>query len=165
MTCAAHDAMQVSNEKMVIDLSRAEEAALAGRKRKRDIKESKEEKEIREKAIRARTERYKKNPDRGRDVPEVTVQASAPAFEPAAASAPTTAAAGVPEQGSEPAQAAAAAVLAAAAVIASEGTDAAHEQSDWDGKAFQVLALPRAETRGHTGYLTFARRLVSPIEA
>ena len=41
MTCAEYDAIQVSNEKMVIDMLRAEEAALAGRKRKRDIKESK----------------------------------------------------------------------------------------------------------------------------
>ena len=36
------------------------------------------------------------------------------------------------------------------------------EQQEGDGKEFRVLALPTAEARGHTGYLTFARRLIVP---
>ena len=36
-------------------------------------------------------------------------------------------------------------------------------QQEGDGKEFRVLALPTAEARGHTGYLTFARRLIDPV--
>ena len=36
--------------------------------------------------------------------------------------------------------------------------------SESDGKSTFIAAYPTAETRGHTGYLTFARKLVSPIQ-
>lgn len=112
--------LQASYEKMVTDLSRAEEATLESRKRKREGG-----------AGQRRGAKQQKLPDVKEEAPGAPEQASA--------SAPATAAP-VPKE-------------------------AAAEQQEGDGKAFQVLALPSAEARGHTGYLTFARRLVVPPDA
>ena len=114
-----HSAPQVSNEKVVVDLARAEEALLQSRKRKRSGK------------------------DGGGGGPKSRKQSTGTGSEQAApeagegASAPTAPGA-VPEQ--RPA-----------------------EQQEGDGKEFRVLALPMADARGHTGYLTFARRLIDPV--
>ena len=55
-----------------------------------------------------------------------------------------------------------ASALTASGVAPEQGLAARQEG---DGKEFQVLALPTAEARGHTGYLTFARRLIDPVLA
>lgn len=159
-------AVQVSNEKMVLDLSRAEEAMLESRKRKRL---SKDTKESRGKAVRAKTNGNM----RGR---EAAHQSQPPRAD--ALSGPETqgdhvtspnagsSASEMPEQASEPPAStlAAAGAAPAASALAKESAPQADmpavEQRSGDGKAFQVLALPSAEARGHTGYLTFARRLV-----
>ena len=146
----------------MVDLARAEEATLEGRKRKRDSKEASE------KAIRTKTKWHKKNPNGGQYVPP-NVPDQAAARTDAGKSAPVP---GVPEQASAPTSAAAscseqpppAPAAAAAAVAAPAQKEGALEERKGDGREFQVLALPSADTRGHTGYLTFARRLVDPLE-
>ena len=161
--------MQVSNEKMVVDLSRAEEATLESRKRKRQTKETKDS---RGRAVRAKTN----GAMRGRDAAQ---QSQTPRADPLPGSeskdqhmgspAADSVAPEAPEQAPEPASAADAAPAAASAATAEAGAPevkavAAAEQRSGDGKVFQVLALPTADARGHTGYLTFARRLVEFIE-
>ncbi|CAL5220318.1 g2307 [Coccomyxa viridis] len=160
---------EVSNEKMVIDLSRAEEATLESRKRKRQTKETKDS---RGRAVRAKTN----GAMRGRDAAQ---QSQTPRADPLPGSeskdqhmgspAADSVAPEAPEQAPEPASAAGAAPAAASAATAEAGAPevkavAAAEQRSGDGKVFQVLALPTADARGHTGYLTFARRLVEFIE-
>ena len=114
-----HGAPQVSNEKMVVDLARAEEALLHARKRKRSGKDGG--------SGGPKGRKQQTGADNEQAAPEAGEGASAPAALGAA-----------PEQ--RPAA-----------------------QQEGDGKEFQVLALPTAEARGHTGYLTFARRLIDPV--
>ena len=153
---AARNAVQVSNEKMVIDLPRAEEAMLESRKRKRQTKETKE----RGKAVRAKTNGAMS----GRAPPQTPRADAMPGSEsqeqPMTGLKAERSAPNHPEEASKPATGAA----SAAASIAPEVAAVTAEQRSGDGKAFQVLALPSAEARGHTGYLTFARRLVEFTE-
>ena len=116
-----HGAPQVSNEKMVVDLVRAEEALLNARKRKRSGKDGG--------GGGSKGRKQKTGPDSEQAAPEAGEGASAPA----------------------------------ASGVAPEQRSAA--QQEGDGKEFQILALPTAEARGHTGYLTFARRLIDPVLA
>ena len=167
---AACDASQVSNEKIIVDLSRAEEAMLESRKRKRL---SKDTKESRGKAVRAKTNgnmrgreaAHQSQPPRADAVSGSEAQDSHVTGPNAGSSASE-----VPEQASEPALsilAPAGAALEVSTVATKSAPQAyapAAEQRSGDGKAFQVLALPSAEARGHTGYLTFARRLVEFTE-
>ncbi len=168
--------MQVSNEKMVVDLSRAEEAMLESRKRKRQIKETKDS---RGRAVRAKTNGnaggrgagQQSQPPRADALPGSEGQDQHMAS-PDASSAPAGSEA--PEKALQQATAAGAAAGAAPAASTAAATaeagapegkaPAAAEQRSGDGKMFQVLALPTAEARGHTGYLTFARRLVEFTE-
>ena len=112
-------ASQVSNEKVVVDLARAEDALLHARKRKRSSKDG------------GRGGPKGRKQTAGADSGQAAPEAGEGQFPPAASGA-------APEQG--PA-----------------------EQQESDGKEFRVLALPTAEARGHTGYLTFARRLIDPV--
>ena len=114
-----HGASQVSNEKIVVDLARAEDALLHARKRKRSAKDGG--------SGGSKGRKQKTGTDREQAAPEAGEGASA----------------------------------AAALGVAPEHRPAA--QQEGDGKEFQVLALPTAEARGHTGYLTFARRLIDPV--
>ena len=154
---------------MVVDLSRAEEAMLESRKRKRQIKETKDS---RGRAVRAKTNGnaggrgagQQSQPPRADALPGSEGQDQHMAS-PDASSAPASSEA--PEQALQPASSAGAGAASAAAAAeagAPEGKAPAAEQRSGDGKVFQVLALPTAEARGHTGYLTFARRLVEFIE-
>ena len=161
-------ALQVSNEKMVVDLSRAEEAMLESRKRKRQIKETKDS---RGRAVRAKTNGnaggrgagQQSQPPQADAVPGSDSQDQHMTSPPAGAAAASEA--------SQPASTAAAAAAPATASAATAELGAPQmkvaapaEQRSGDGKVFQVLALPIAEARGHTGYLTFARRLVEFTE-
>ena len=153
---AACNVVQVSNEKMVIDLPRAEEAMLESRKRKRQTKETKD----RGKAVRAKTNRAMSGREPSQTPRADAMPSSEGQEQPVTGPCAGSSAPKVPEAASEPATGA----DSAAASGAPEAQGAKAEQRSGDGKAFQVLALPSAEARGHTGYLTFARRLVEFTE-
>ena len=163
----------MGNEKMVGDLARAGEAMVESRKRKREGKDSGGG---RGKAARAKTNGNMKG--RGASQPSQPSRTNAvPGFEgqngrgvspgagssaremPGQASEPA-----VPASAAAPASTASAAAAPRVAVTVAPEARAAAEQRSGDGKTFQVLALPSAEARGHTGYLTFARRLVEFAE-
>ena len=144
----------------MVDLARAEEATLESRKRKRNSKE------IHETAFRTKTKWHKKNPNGNQFVPpEVPEQAAAPTEAGKTAPVPE-----MPEQASAPRSAGISpseeppTPPPAAATAAPAQKEGALEERKGDGREFQVLSLPSAETRGHTGYLTFARRLLNPLE-